>query len=250
MLILHRWWLRIRSQLFWAVVILSIAWFLRQTQSAAIVELYSLISRPFQEESQAALENRLTNARITQLEQQLSELEQQNQQLKQLLNYAQKNQQPMIAAPVIGRSTDAWWHQVILGRGAQDGIKEGFIVMGVGGLVGRIVDVTPHSSRVLLISDPNSDVGASVTRTRTMGLIRGKSSDLVVMQFFEKAAPARPGDSVTTSTVSRLFPPSLPIGIVKSINPEKGPAPEATIELTAPLAHLEWVLVQPYDPQL
>lgn len=246
MLIGQRWWQRNRKYLPWAFVVLGLAWFLRQTQGAVILEMYQVLARPFEGESAAVQEARLTNARIEELSLKIAELEQQNQQLKQLLGYAQTNKIEFIASPIIGHSADAWWQQVILGRGSKDGIKEGYIVTGIGGLVGRVIDVTPNTSRVLLITDPSSQVGASVTRSRSLGFLKGQGSSLATMQFFDKVPDVKLGDTITTSRVSRLFPSEIPIGKVKSFQSSKGAVPEATIELTAPINHLEWVLVQPH----
>jgi rod shape-determining protein MreC len=230
--------------------VVGTAWLLRQTQGAAIQELYSWLVRPFQSELASVKEKKLTNARILELEQRLVELEKQNQQLQKLLGYFEKDKQSAIAAPIIGRSADDWWQQVIIGRGSQDGIEKGFAVTGVGGLVGRVIEVTPHTSRVLLISDPTSRVGAAVSRSRSMGLIKGQGSQIAVMEFFEKVPDIRLGDIVTTSAVSRLFPAGLPIGRVQSVNLEKGPAPEAKIILTAPIDDLEWAIVHPFKSNL
>jgi rod shape-determining protein MreC len=223
------------------------AWLLHQTQSALIWEIYQFLSRPFQGESSVNVQARLTNARILELEQRLVELERQNHQLKQLIGEFDAHQRSSVAAAIIGRSSDAWWRQVILGRGSQAGIKEGFIVTGIGGLVGRVMAVTPESSRVLLVSDPSSRVGAMISRSRSMGLIEGKGSKVVTMRFFEKDPDVRPGDPVATSSVSRLFPSGIPIGRVQSVQLNRGPAPEVKIRLTAPINHLEWVLVHPFE---
>ncbi len=225
---------------------LAVAWFLRQTQGAAIVEIYALLTRPFQGESPLVSQQQLSNAHTQELEQRLAELEKQNQQLKALLGYVQKQQQPGITAPVIGHSADEWWKQVILGRGRQDGIEVGFVVMGIGGLVGQVTAVTPHTSRVLLISDSTSRVGATVSRSRSMGIVQGKGDRIATMQFFDKVPNVRPGDTIATSSVSRLFPPGLPLGRVQSMKQGSGPAPEATIQLTAPINYLEWVVVYPF----
>ncbi len=246
MLILRRWYARYGSKLIWAAVALGIGWFLRQTQGAPILELYYWVSRPLHSESPELLRERLTNARVTELEQRLVELERQNEQLQKLLGYFQAQKQDVIAAPIIGRSADDWWKQIILGRGSQDDIEVGFVVTGIGGLIGRIVDVTPHTSRVLLISDPTSRVGARVSSTGTMGVIIGGSSRIAVMRFFEKVPQVSPGDTVTTSPVSRLFPDGLPIGRIQSLDLEKGPAPEAKVLLTAPINDLEWAVIHPY----
>lgn len=247
MFIVRRWWDRHGLQTIVAGVVLGSAWLINQSRGSVISELYYLVVRNFEPEAKAALEQRLTNARIQELEQRLAEQQQQNQQLKALLGDVKAQTKPTIVSPIVGRSADEWWKQVILGRGTQDGIDVGFAVTGIGGLVGRVIDVTPHTSRVLLISDPTSRVGATISRSRSMGLIQGKGSQIVVMRFFEKVPDVKPGDTVVTSSVSRLFPAGLPIGRVKSVTLEKATSPEAIIELTAPINELEWVVVNPLD---
>uniref|UniRef100_UPI0030DA13CC rod shape-determining protein MreC n=1 Tax=Cyanothece sp. BG0011 TaxID=2082950 RepID=UPI0030DA13CC len=246
-MIIRRWYGRYGSKLVWAAVALGIGWFLRQTQGAPILELYYWVSRPLRSESPELLQERLTNARITELQQRVTELERKNQQLQKLLGYFEAQKQEVIVAPIIGRSVDDWWKQIVLGRGSEDGIEVGFVVTGIGGLIGRIVDVTPNTSRVLLISDPTSRVGGRVSRTGTMGVVIGGSSRIAVMRFFEKVPKVSPGDTITTSPVSRLFPDALPIGRIQSVDLEKGPAPEAKVLLTAPLDDLEWAVIHPYQ---
>ncbi len=245
-MIIRRWYGRYGSKLVWAVVALGIGWFLRQTQGAPILELYYWVSRPLQSESPELLQERLTNARITELQQRVVELERKNEQLQKLLGYFEAQEQEVIASPIIARSPDDWWKQIVLGRGSRDGVKEGFVVTGIGGLIGRVVDVTPNTSRALLISDPTSRVGARISRTGTMGVIIGGSSRIAVMRFFEKVPQVSPGDTITTSPVSRLFPDALPIGRIQSVDLEKGPAPEAKVLLTAPINDLEWAVIHPY----
>ncbi len=243
MFILRRWWDRHGVAIALGGLTLSAAWLLRQTQGAALFEAYQLLTRPFQ--SSPASEERLTDARVLELQQRLVELESQNQKLKELLDYAKTQKQQGTIAPIVGRSSDHWWQQVTLGRGSQDGVKVDSIVMGPGGLVGRVVSVTPNSSRVLLISDATSRVGAVVSRSRSMGFLRGQGSNRAVLQFFDKVPDVRRGDAVSTSPVSKLFPSGLPLGRVESVNLDKSPAPEAVIELTAPIHYLEWVIVYP-----
>jgi rod shape-determining protein MreC len=243
MFILRRWWDRHGVAIVLGGLTLSAAWMVRQTQGAALLQAYQLMTRPFQ--LGAPSEERLTDARVRELQQRLVELESQNQKLKELLDYSKTQKQQGVVAPIIGRSADHWWQQVTLGRGSKNGIKVGYIVMGSGGLVGRVIKVEDDSSLVLLISDPISKVGAVISRSRSMGFMRGQGSNRAVLQFFDKVPDVRRGDVVSTSPVSKLFPPGLPLGRVESVNLDKSPAPEAVIELTAPVSDLEWVIAYP-----
>ena len=247
---MYRWWDKHRLQTILVVIGLSTTYSIRQTQGSAIAEAYYFLVRPFQSQKQLILEDKLTNARILELEQQVTELTQQNRQLKQLLNLNKSQTDEGISAPIIGRSADRWWHQITLGKGSKDGIEKGFIVMGIGGVVGRVINVTPHTSQVLLISDGVSRVGATLSRNRHMGYIQGKNSQTVVMHFFSNTASVQPGDEIVISSLSNLYPSGLPLGKVKSVKPKSGFAPEAEVELSAPIEILEWVTVQPFKPKI
>ncbi len=243
MYILRRWWDRRGLQLTAVLLTLGSAWFIRQTQGALILEIYGWASRPFQD--QPTQQEQLMNAQMQELQERLVEMESQNRVLRSMLGAPAATHPQGIGAAVIGRSPDQWWQQVILGRGQQDGIQQNAVVMGTGGLVGRVIQVTPTTSRVLLLSDPASRVGVTVSRSRAMGFLRGQGNNRAVMTFFEKLPEVRPGDVISTSPYSQLFPSGLPVGRVESIDFTKSPAPEAVILLTAPINHLEWVSI--YD---
>lgn len=244
MFTLSRWWGRQGLKVGLVALALGIAWALRQTQGTPLLELYQFLSRPFQSPG-LNREEVMRDAQTVELQQRLIELENQNRRLQQLLGYNAGSKMPGVMAPVIGRSADHWWQQISLGRGSRDGIEVGAIVSGTGGLVGRVIQVTPNTSRVLLVSDPTSQIGVTISRSRFMGFMRGQSGNRAVIEFFDKVPDVRPGDVVATSSFSRLFPPGLPIGRVESVDFTKSPAPEAVILLSAPISYLEWVVVSP-----
>lgn len=238
---IRRWWDRHWLQVGLVGLAISGAWFVKQTQSAAVFEMYQLLTRPLQ--SNPNKQEVLADAKTLELQGRLEEIESENKKLRELLGYVSANKKEGILAPIVGRSADHWWHQITLGRGSATGIKEGDIVTAPGGLVGRIVSVTNNTSRVLLISDPTSRVGVTISRSRYMGIMRGQSGNRAIMQFFERVPDVRRGDMVATSSVSQLFPSGVPIGKVESVNLSQSPAPEAVIVLSAPTSYLEWVVV-------
>jgi rod shape-determining protein MreC len=242
-MVLQRWRPRHSGKLLLVAALLALAWGIRQSRGTVLMEVYTAIVRPFYRQPDAFLEAQLNDRRLQELAGRVAELEQQNQQLQALLGYVAAQPSATIPAPIVGRSPDEWWKYAILGRGSLDGVSVDDAVTGTGGLVGRVTEVTPHSSRVLLISDTNSSVGATVSRSRAMGYLQGQGSPLAVMKFYEKVPDIKPGDGVVTSSVSRLFPGGLPVGRVKSVNLASGTVPEATVELTAEIEHLEWVAV-------
>jgi len=247
MYLLRRWWDRSRQQVVLWCLVLAIALGLRHTQGFAIFEAYHWLTRPFQTDITQL--DYLTNARVLELQSQVVELENQNRRLRELLGYSTEQSFQGVIAPIIGRSADHWWEQLLLGQGYQDNIQPGAIVMGVGGLVGEIVGATLHTSRVLLISDPSSRVGVTVSRSRAMGFLRGQGSDRAVMRFFDPLPDVAPGDVVVTSTLSQRFPAGVPVGWVESVNLQESPVSDAVVVLSAPIGRLEWVMVHSQHQQ-
>ncbi|MDY7019996.1 MAG: rod shape-determining protein MreC [Cyanobacteriota bacterium] len=244
------WWNRHGSQLILLSLAIVTAWLVRQTQGEALFEIYYWVSRPFHQSDEQAVavqqQATMLNAQIDELEAKIKDLESQNQNLQKLLGYvSSKPNDKGVVAPVIARNAEHWWQQITLGRGSKNGIKVDDLVMGPGGVVGRIVSVTPNTSQVLLLSDPTSRVGIAVSRTRQMGYLKGQGKNEGVMEFFENIPKVKPDDVVVTSAFSQIFPAGWPVGKVVSVDINKAPAPEAVIEFFVPLGSIEWVVVYP-----
>ena len=244
----RRWWERLGLQFGLLALVTGGALAIRQTHGEVLVEFYDGISRPFEVfQSQPNQEQYLKDAKVQELQARIVELENQNKNIKALLKYVEKEPKnaPTIPARVVGRSADNWWQQVTLNRGSLAGIKKGYVVKAEGGLVGLIDSVTPNTSRVLLISDMNSQVGVNISRTGAKGILRGDGSADAVLEFYEKVPDVESGDVVSTSTYSSKFPSGVPIGKIKSLDLKRLPASVATIELFPPIRSLDWVTVNP-----
>ncbi len=244
MFIVRRWWQKHGLQMILSILSLAIALFLFQSKGGIILEIYGNFARSLQPYTQKERQIIQKEALFQELQIKIKELEVENKQLKNFLKYKQTNNENLITGRIIGRSPDAWWQIVTLGVGSNQGVKVDNVVKGIGGLVGRIIEVTPNTSRVLLISDPSSRIGATITRTRYLGFIKGNSNQTAIMVFYAKVADVKIGDTVTTSSISTIFPPNIPIGKVISIDLNKSPAPEAIIQFSAPINFLEWVTVE------
>jgi len=246
MFALRRWWTRHALKAGMVTLAISSAWLMRHNDGALLYEAYHGLTRPLQ--PGLSREQQFESSYILELQQRIVELENQNQVLQDLASYEESISDSTLTAAVIGRGADHWWQHLILNRGSQDGVAMGYVVTSPGGLVGRVVAVSPHTARVLMVSDPTSRVGGKVSRSRAMGVVRGQANNRVAMEFFDKFPDVKAGDVVVTSSYSRLFPKNIPLGRIESIDLRKSPAPEAIIQLSAPLPVLEWVVIHPFAP--
>ena len=101
--------------------------------------------------------------------------------------------------------------------------KVGQTVMGVNGLLGQVVEVNVYSSKVLLITDSDSNVPAKIARTGQQIIIKGRSQDnLLEVSFFPNDSEVESGDLIITSGQANRFIPSLKIGRVVEVIRNEG----------------------------
>ena len=101
--------------------------------------------------------------------------------------------------------------------------KVGQTVMGVNGLLGQVVEVNVYSSKVLLITDNDSNVPAKIARTGQQIIIKGRSQDnLLEVSFFPNDSEVESGDLIITSGQANRFIPSLKIGRVVEVIRNEG----------------------------
>lgn len=117
--------------------------------------------------------------------------------------------------------------QATLAAGLRHGVRPRMPVIGAAGLAGRVTDVGLISSRVMLLSDPNSRVPVKVERTGWTGIAAG-TGELELLFLFDPASATdslQIGDRLVTSGDGGLFPPGLPVAVI--VDPAANP----------PLAH-------------
>lgn len=155
-----------------------------------------------------------------------------------------------VPAPVIARDPSGILRTVLLGVGSDSGVKAGHIVVSAQGVVGRVHEVGPGYSKVLLLTDPASSVSAIAQGSRATGIVRGQYGDTLVMDWILQTDAVEIGDVVITAGLAlgnelrSLYPKGLVIGTVVAIDRAENAAYKRAILLPAvDLRHLEQVLV-------
>jgi len=149
---------------------------------------------------------------------QQSELELENQRLRELLGFKRSLPAPAIAAEIIGKDPSAWFKTVIIDKGSSDGLRRGLPAVSSLGVVGQIVDVSGRQSRLMLIIDRNSGADALVQRTRARGVVKGTSRDECYLDYVLHADDVRVGDLVVSSGFDGVYPKGLLIGTVTAVD--------------------------------
>ncbi|MFA4901211.1 MAG: rod shape-determining protein MreC [Desulfobaccales bacterium] len=164
--------------------------------------------------------------------------------LEGLLDLKRQVALPVIGARVIAYDPSLWSRSAIIDQGKAQGVKEGLPVLAPQGIAGRIVEVYPQYSKVMLIVDRKSGADAMVQRTRARGVLKGKGGNRCSLEYVPKNADVQVGDLVLASGLVGLYPKGLVFGKVTAAN-KKNPGVFQEIEVTpnVDLSTLEEVLV-------
>jgi rod shape-determining protein MreC len=234
-----RWWHKKKNWLFFAIFLFLV--FVRISKGAFYKDFYYFISKPFwpdPNQKEIVFESINQEYLIK-----LNLLKKDNTRLRQILSLQESSNDEYISAAVISRKTGSWWRQIILNKGSKDGVEIGDIVIGPGGLLGRVKNTSLFTSSVTLITSPESKLGVWVDRIQINGLLVGLGDDYPSLILYSKNTDIKVGDFVSSSPASTLLPPNIPIGIVQSIDETLQSKKTAKISLLAKPHVIDWVQI-------
>jgi len=235
----NRWWHKKKNWVLFAIFLFLA--FVRISKGSFYKDFYYFISKPFwpgQFQKEIVLESIDQEYLIK-----LNLLEKDNLRLRRILSLQESSNNENISAAVISRKTGSWWRQIILNKGSKDGVEIGNVVIGPGGLLGRVKDTSLSTSSVILITSPESKLGVWVDRLQINGLLVGLGDDYPSLILYSKDADIKVGDFVSSSPASTLLPPNIPVGIVQSIDETLKSKKTAKILLLAKPHVIDWVQI-------
>ena len=170
-------------------------------------------------------------------QQQLINLELQVQRLESLLGTTGKitNQEVQIAT-VIFYSNNPLSQFVTLNKGAFDKVELSQTVIDSQGIMGQVINTTPTTSRVLLITDPDHQIPVRVQRTGQRGILQGTGHDTTQLNFIPVNSEVRTGDILESSGLGGVFPAGYPVAKITQIE-TKGDNPYIKIS-ASPMAQI------------
>src|SRR5438132_1676761 len=117
---------------------------------------------------------RVDNRQLRATNSALRDVEHEVNRLRHALNYRERSVFKLIPAEIVTRDASTWWHTVTINRGKEDHIETDMPVVTDEGLVGKTTTVSNTISIVLLVTDENCKVAASVEGTREQGIVLGE----------------------------------------------------------------------------
>ncbi len=172
-----------------------------------------------------------------------------NERLQALLGFTEEfPQYQYVHAKIIASDPNSWFFEFTINRGANDGIVINSAVVNEDGLVGRIIEVYPNTSKVLAIIDPQSAVPVVAARSRDNGIAGGgidpyTEKPEIRMSYLLNDADLVPGDTVVSSSLMGIFPKGIIVGEVMEVVREDSSEKYAIVSPSVDFAHLENLLI-------
>lgn len=176
----------------------------------------------------------------------INSLTAENESLKQELNFVENNKIKTITAKIITGTSDQVSRSVVISAGSQNGIVKGLAVVAEGGvIVGKVSEVYPDFSKVVLLTDNASRLAATVQNgDRTAGLVEGQFGLGLAMTNIPQNQAIVAGDLIVTSGLEGLIPKNLLIARVDSVHQvESDIFKTATLQPIVSFDNLSYVLV-------
>jgi rod shape-determining protein MreC len=145
-------------------------------------------------------------------------IHQENKELRSALNFVKSKTENYKIARIIGMSHQAFDQKLLIDSGKSRNIKEGQIIAGNRGVIGRVSEVFDDKSRILLLTDSSSRIPIIASRARNRGILAGNNSGLMEILYLPKNHQIAVGDKIFTSSDGDTVPPGLLIGVVKKID--------------------------------
>jgi len=185
-------------------------------------------------------ENKILRESLTSLLQEKEELREtisECNRLKRILDYQEEAPYELVSARVVGWTPSLFSSALLIDKGIKQGFEKDTPVVawqeagnpqdsGVAdfslrlngmAVVGRISESGPNMSKVLLITDANSELAAMVQRSREKGVIAGTGERFLLLKYLSPTADLQIGDLIITSGMGRTFPAGLVIGSVAEV---------------------------------
>lgn len=157
-----------------------------------------------------------------------------NTRLRAALGLKAPSSRGALWAHVLERDPRRWYHSFTVDAGSEQGVSLNAPVLGgTGGkiaAIGRIIEVRPKNSVVLLLTDELSSAAAYVVSPATTtpagepvearsfeGLLQGQGKARLRMNYLSPDAEIKNNDLVYTSPTSATFPPDILLGTVANV---------------------------------
>ena len=184
--------------------------------------LYDFTTQYFSNQSQLIHENEILKLDMDRLKadlQRLDFIDQENDQLKNLLEVKNAHKFKTEAVSIIYSRFDPFNQKIIIDGGQNKNFQAGQPVIDALGLVGQISSVFPETSEVVLLIDKKMSVPIQIQRNGLRAITNGNGqNEMISLSYLPHSVDVIQGDILKTSGIDTIYPEGLAVAEVIQIN--------------------------------
>lgn len=147
-------------------------------------------------------------------------LKDENKKLRALLNMSDAQNYEPLGVRIIADLESPYARSVLINAGKDKNIQAGQAALGPHGFIGRVIEVSDTTARILLLIDYNARTPVRVAGKGHLGILRGGNDLSLELTLTPEPVELEEGDELITSGLEGLFMPGVPVA--KVINTSKG----------------------------
>ena len=169
--------------------------------------------------------------------------EYENKELKELINDYVSSSDKILAKIIVDHESP-FLKSIIINKGSKDNIKIGTNIYDQSYLVGRVIEVNYKTSRVLLLSDLNSNVPVTIAPQNIQAIVTGTGGDDGQIKYIKSGLSDQLVDDsiVYTSGTGAIFKSGVPIGRLQSFG--ENTVNEYKVEFYSDFSQLKYVFAE------
>ena len=185
-------------------------------------DIYDFTTQYFSNQSHLILENETLKLDIDRLKadlQRLDYIDQENDQLRNLLEVRNTNKFKTEAVSIIYSRFDPFNQKIIIDGGQNKGFQPGQPIIDALGLVGQISSVFPETSEVTLIIDKRMSVPIQIQRNGLRAITNGNGqNETISLSYLPKSVDVMKGDILKTSGIDTIYPEGIAVAEISEIS--------------------------------
>ena len=166
-----------------------------------------------------------------------------NKELKELINDYVSSSNKILAKIIVDHDSP-FLKSIIINKGSKDNIKIGTNIFDQSYLVGRVIEVNYKTSRVLLLSDLNSNVPATIAPQNIQTIVSGRGDNYGQIKYIKDGFSDELSEEsiIYTSGTGALFRSGIPIGKLEA--KEKGLNNKFLVNFYSDFSQLKYVFAE------
>ena len=170
-------------------------------------------------------------------------IQNENRELKELINDYVSTSDKILAKIIVDHESP-FLKSIIINKGSKNDIKIGTNIYDQSYLVGRVIEVNYNTSRVLLLSDLNSNVPVTIAPQNIQAIVTGTGDNYGQIKYIKDGLSEEIEEEsiIYTSGTGAIFKSGTPIGTLEII--KENSSTEFNVEFYSDFSQLKYVFAE------